>query len=547
MEHERLQALLDEQLNSDEQERLSEHVENCEYCQDCLEKLTQASDSRVLDWLHDSACLQNDTGARSFLAVQERLSRRLAHHFCRGHAKNRELADLPNGFMVSDYRILKTIGRGGMGTVYLAEHVQLGRQVAIKILPDSWRDDPQRIARFQREAKAIGQLTHPNIVTAYDAGEAAGRYFLVMEYVHGIDLTQLTKGPNCLTTADACEIIRQAANGLQHIFQAGLIHRDLKPSNIMIRQLAGEAEVKILDLGLANFVGPFQPRDSLTQSGQVMGTIDYMAPEQFGGRPIDIRADIYSLGVTLYELLSGTSPLSCGVPTNNLLEKLKSRSTQSILPLRERRPDLPVELGQFVDRMLQTDVSNRPTTPREVADEMQKFAVNHQLGKLNLQPPVHADSETVALAKKVSTASHWNRRQVRFSSKSQQSGKQVGGIAGIGIRWLIGLATVLTMVLAVVIVLHQTDGGQIAVSSSDPDLKIEVVRNATDVKEFEVKQLTQQTWFRSGEYEIRLPREVDDRRHSPESTFPADGCRHGPLFRDRVETTAWSCDRGTRR
>src|SRR5205085_11414758 len=184
------------------------------------------------------------------------------------------------------------------GTVYKAEHTRLRRLVAIKLLSADRTQSPSAVARFDREMHAIGGLDHPNIVRALDAGEHEGKHFLVMEFVAGDDVSALLARLGPVPVADACEIVRQAALGLQHAHQAGLVHRDIKPGNLM---LTPDGVVKVLDLGLALLSQPAETGRELTGSGQVMGTLDYMAPEQGDDmHGVDIRADVYSLGATLY-------------------------------------------------------------------------------------------------------------------------------------------------------------------------------------------------------------------------------------------------------
>ncbi len=202
-----------------------------------------------------------------------------------------------------------------MGVVYRARQVFLNQIVAIKVLPEHHLDNPLATARFRSEMQSIGGLDHPNIVRAYNAGEAGGRHFLVTEYVDGIDLERLvtkrlgrSQGP--LDVRAACEVIRQAALGLEHAHEHGLIHRNVKPSNLM---LSRAGVVKLLDLGLARYHAPRRPPGSppgaITEAGATMGTVDYMAPEQAEDpRGVDLRADIYSLGCTWFFLLAGRPP-----------------------------------------------------------------------------------------------------------------------------------------------------------------------------------------------------------------------------------------------
>ena len=204
--------------------------------------------------------------------------------------------------LLGEYQLLQKLGEGGMGTVYKALHTKLGRVVALKILARDRVWDERAVARFDREMKAVGEVDHPNIVRAMDAREVAGTRLLVMEYVDGIDLNFLGRHCHPLPIADACEIVRQAAMGLEEVRKRGLVHRDVKATNLMV---TAQGVVKILDLGLARFDFDQVNAEEVTGQGIALGTIDYMSPEQIAdSRSVDIRADIYGLGCTFYKLLS---------------------------------------------------------------------------------------------------------------------------------------------------------------------------------------------------------------------------------------------------
>ena len=207
--------------------------------------------------------------------------------------------------------ILELVGQGGMGIVYKARQRSLDRIVALKILPLDTAGDPAFAERFVREARTLAQLTHPNIVTVFDSGKAGGFFYLVMEYVDGVNLRQAIATRD-LTPADALEVVPQVCDALQYAHDAGVVHRDIKPENIL---LDGRGRVKIADFGLAKLLGRTPIEISLTATHQVLGTFRYMAPEQIE-RPmsVDHRADIYSLGVVLYELLTGELPLGRFAP-----------------------------------------------------------------------------------------------------------------------------------------------------------------------------------------------------------------------------------------
>jgi serine/threonine protein kinase len=268
---------------------------------------------------------------------------------------------------IGQYLLHEQIGVGGMGVVYKAEHVNLKRMVAIKVLPETKILSHQAVERFYREMEAIGKLDHPNIVRATDAGEFDGVHCLVMELVDGVDLSNVVRARGALEAADACEIIRQAAVGLQYIYDHGLVHRDIKPSNLL---LTCDGKVKILDLGLARLGRGPESERQLTTSGIGMGTLDYMAPEQLANaRDVDIRADIYSLGCTLYHLLSGGPPFA-GEAYRDAVEKMVAHAQDPPPPFASTLPDA---LFAIVKRMMAKDPVNRFQTPAEVAEVLAQY------------------------------------------------------------------------------------------------------------------------------------------------------------------------------
>jgi len=282
------------------------------------------------------------------------------------------------GIVFGNYRIDEFLAQGGMGAVYRATHTSLDRVVALKTLTSSRLNHRKSIARFQREMKAVGRLNHPNIVKALDAGEVDGVHYIAMELVDGIDLSTLLKRSGTLAIPDACEIIRQAAEGLQYIHEKGLVHRDIKPSNIMLTR---DGKVKILDLGLAHVSGLLEG-DELTRTGQVMGTLDYMAPEQsLDAGKVDIRADIFSLGVTFYKLLTGESPYG-KQSFSNLLKKMRAILQDQLPSIRVRCPELPKPLVSIIDRMLVKEVKRRFDVPEILSAELSVHCKGAELKKV---------------------------------------------------------------------------------------------------------------------------------------------------------------------
>ena len=266
-----------------------------------------------------------------------------------------------------------------MGLVYKARHDKLGQIVAIKVLSLARVNEPRMHERFHREVQAAGKIEHPNVVRAIYSDESDGVAFLVMEFVDGMDLSALLKLRGPLSVGDGCELIRMAAMGLAQIHQAGMVHRDLKPGNLM---LSGDGQLKIMDLGLALLNEQVSTEtEDLTLSGQVMGTIDYMAPEQADDtHGVDFRADIYGLGATLFALLTGRPPLGGGPRT--LLKKLSLLATQTAPSLHDACPDAPPGLVDVVRKMLSRDPLKRFASAADAAMALEPFCVSTGLGKL---------------------------------------------------------------------------------------------------------------------------------------------------------------------
>ncbi|MCI0357364.1 MAG: serine/threonine protein kinase [Planctomycetaceae bacterium] len=268
---------------------------------------------------------------------------------------------------LNDYELLSPIGRGGMGVVYRAVHGRLQREVAIKVLPHLDLADESAIVRIHRESAAAGRVRHPNIVFATDAGECEGIDYLVMELVDGTDLNKLVAALGPLPVPEACEIARQAALGLAHISNCGLVHRDLKPSNLM---LARDGTVKILDLGLALLHK--NPLDDLetTQPGYLLGTADYVAPEQVDTpHDADVRSDLYSLGCTFYRLLAGHAPFGAG-QHESISRKVAAHRAETPPDIRTLRPEVPSQVAELIARLLQKQPGDRVQNPSELAEAL---------------------------------------------------------------------------------------------------------------------------------------------------------------------------------
>ena len=285
-----------------------------------------------------------------------------------------ELVDHP------DWEIIRELGRGGMGVVYLARNKLMGRDEVLKVVGRHLIERPGVLDRFLREIQSAARLQHVNIVTAYSAMRVGPSLVLTMEYVKGLDLAKIVKAKGPLPIAHACSFIHQAAAGLQHAHERGMVHRDIKPANLMVGE-GKKALVKLLDFGLAKVTSESQTDSGLTREGQMVGTPDYIAPEQIrDAKSADIRADIYSLGCTLYYLLTGGPPFR----GEHLWDIYQAHFSTDARPLNLVRPEVPAELAAVVAKMMSKKPGRRFQTPGEVARALAPFF------KLAVKPPAAA-------------------------------------------------------------------------------------------------------------------------------------------------------------
>lgn len=317
-------------------------------CDACCQWLADVPSDSFVDRLRDADSAERQSMARSSDNPSDPV-------IVNGAVVPAELANHPR------YRIVGLIGQGGMGAVYQAEHRTMDRPVALKVIRPNLMRHQATVQRFKQEVRAAARLVHPHIVHSYDADQAGGQHFLVMEYIDGISLAELVRRRGPLPVNEACEYVRQAALGLQHAHEQGMVHRDIKPQNLMLQQTGGV--VKILDFGLVRLQHTADistdnsvPTGNLTNVGAVMGTADYMAPEQASDAgSVDIRADIYSLGCTLHFLLTGRPPFA-GSP---LLD-------------RDQR-DIPRGLAAILARMIAKNPAERFATPADVASVLTPY------------------------------------------------------------------------------------------------------------------------------------------------------------------------------
>ena len=302
---------------------------------------------------------------RSFLADLHRngkLTRLQAIQIGRGRGHHLTLGQ---------YLLLDRLGSGGMGRVFLARHRTLGKLAAVKMVRFDRRHCSVTRARFLREVRLISRLNHEHVVHAHDAGAAHGAFYLAMEYVRGPDLGHEISAGGAMEPGRACEYVRQAALGLQHIHDRGLIHRDMKPSNLALA--AGGRTVKVLDVGLARSSRSSQRDSGLSHARKLIGSPDYASPEQIlDSRRVDARADIYGLGCTLYHLLTGRVPYLGGTVVEKALKHLAGTPP---LRVENLRPGLPEGLGDVIRRMMAHRRTHRFRTASEVAAALAEFAV----------------------------------------------------------------------------------------------------------------------------------------------------------------------------
>ena len=350
------------------------HLESCPRCQESLESLLEVSDE-LIEGLRSLKDTRRD---------EETYSES-------GHTPTERSSDIPaivgdeeirSTFRSqSEYELLERIGQGGMGQVWRATHRKLEKQFAIKLIRNE-RIGQRYSERFLREIRATGQFDHDNVVRATDAGELGGMLYIAMELIDGVDARKLTRKSTRLSVADIAAIIRQAALGLAHIHEHGLLHRDIKPSNLIVSQ---QGIVKILDAGLAKRHAETENDDSLTGTGDVIGTPDYMSPEQWS-EPDQVTqaADIYSLGCTLFTLLEGHPPFA--TPLYNSVGK-KMQAHVNASPPEIERSDVPRELRDLLHRMLAKIPSRRPQNAMDVA-----IALDSLAKEANLQTTVRGEN-----------------------------------------------------------------------------------------------------------------------------------------------------------
>ncbi|MBI2804987.1 MAG: protein kinase [Planctomycetes bacterium] len=429
-----------------------------------------------------------------------------------------------NALTIGPYVVLERLGEGGMGQIFKARQKILGRIVALKVVRKECLGNPKVILRFQREIRAAGQLSHPHIVRAYDADQVNGAYYIAMEYIDGVDLSKLVKDKGPLAVDQACEYIRQAALGLQHAFERGLVHRDIKPANLLMSQaIASDRRrssgliprprlssgmiprgdlakqypwgvVKILDMGLARWRDPATGRETthLTKINTLMGTPEYIAPEQArDSHNSDIRADLYSLGCTLYFLLTERPPFPDGTITDKLLQhqfdvpdpveavRRASLAARKIDACEfEARVHVPPAVESLLQKLMAKDPADRFQTPMELAGALQDILQNLAASASKSDPAALTTTVTLAAPPTVPIAPQVHRP---FRKTTNSPGQQPLLLACLGGLAVLVLATLLGVILALSSRSHAAPGEPEAApqnpAAKDPYWKL-VIRKA---------------------------------------------------------------------
>jgi serine/threonine protein kinase len=370
-----LRAFGNGELDAASAESVGSHLDDC---QDCLRKVVGLSSDGFLEAFRRGRSTRSMNSERAAPRTKPATS-------APGDDIPTELANH------ADYKVLRELGRGGMGVVYLVHNHLMGRDEVLKVMGRHIIERPGVMERFLREIRTVARLRHPNIVTAHHAFRSGESLVFAMEYVDGLDLARMVKTRGPMPVGHACYYIQQAALGLQHAHERGIVHRDIKPGNLMLSRNGDRALIKVLDFGLAkasleNKVvklamddGEHDPRGStdLTLARQMLGTPDFIAPEQIDdAQSADIRADIYSLGCTLYYLLSGGPPFHA----ETLYDILQAQHSMDAQLLNFVRPEVPAELAALVAKMMAKEPARRFQTPGEVAKALAPFFKRKAVG-----------------------------------------------------------------------------------------------------------------------------------------------------------------------
>lgn len=469
------------------------HISTCDPCNQRLTELESTHGAQLRETLqapslHDAPDPAPADAQQAIDAAWRAVQRRLCEDLSTGASP----------VSVGQYRILERIGCGGMGSVYRAEHTQLKKIVALKLIPTEW-SHPQTLQRFEREIRAAGQLQHPGIVTATDAGTHSGMQYLAMEFVDGLDLGKLSRVICPIPTADACEIARQLSLALAYAHPLGIIHRDIKPSNVMLDRMG---HVKLFDFGLVHFHRWDGPVGELTTVGQFLGTLDYMAPEQAERSDVvDERSDLYSLGATLFKLLTGQTPLAM-TSHQSPIEKLKRLSQHQPIKLQTLRPDLHPELCDIVNRLLATQPDARLPSALHVAQALQPFCESTDLAGLATRAlqseqahtfDASVEATAISLAHPLAKSA-FSRSALQSSARRRPPVWAWVALAALPLFGFFGWR-----------ILLESDQGNLVIESASDTTKIQIKRRAGGAtQEMTVEPGAKLTRLHAGDYDITI-------------------------------------------
>ncbi|MGZ0167365.1 MAG: protein kinase domain-containing protein, partial [Planctomycetales bacterium] len=508
---EQLEGYLSGELADPLSDQIEDHVADCSACEDSLSEL-DAGDNTLIRTLR----LKSGAAADDSPGWVERVAGSPYEVPVDEQAID-EKGDNPS--RLGDYELQNVIGRGGMSVVFSARHTHLGRDVALKVLLPTHQQHGISRDRFAREMRAVGALDHPAIVRATDAGQYRNTSYLVMEKIDGVDLTRVFRKLGPLSVPDACQIVAEAARGLAYAHEKGVVHRDIKPSNLIIND---QGKLKILDFGLARVQSVVGEVSMQTTVGQLLGTLDYMAPEQADGSDVDARADIYALGATLFKLVGGSPPhgRSVDVP---ILEHLNRLAGTEAPRLTEFRDDIPAELVELIAAMLRKDPDERLASATEVADRLAAFTDGADLQALRDQTYSSDDgdsSEQSAENMQADMEQIWplNRSEgndVPDAAPAADSGRSRRP-SSLGSRVAAAMIGVIATTLLGVVIILQTDRGEIRIDSKVANVQVNVVKDGEVFDSFVVKLGENVVKVRTGKYEILIDSPSDSVYVSPQ-------------------------------
>ncbi len=436
-------------LSSGDSDILLQHLDDCRSCQTELETIHDTKDSLIAGLRENVRGEAVDSEPHRDLALAKALGALALVH------ESQDIEDTDSFIRsIGEYEIVRPLGSGGMGRVFLARHTKLGREVALKVIADHRLSDSSVLKRFEQEMQAIGRLSHPNIVTAHDAREIDSTAVLVTEYIDGLDLGQIVRRVGPLSVADACQATKQVAVALQYTGDQGFVHRDIKPQNVMVSRTG---QVKVLDLGLARIQTDDPTRTGMTGTGQTMGTADYVSPEQVtDSREVDIRSDLYSLGCTLFKLLAGTAPFATD-KYSTAFAKMNAHVSEQAPSISEFREDVPKSIVKLINDLMSKDPNKRPAEPMAVARALEPFCTENNLESLvqvamNTEPDLvsetHAEADSVK-PDPVAATRWWQRRvPILIAIATGILGVTLGAALGILIKIKAPDGTVLAEVAA---------------------------------------------------------------------------------------------------